>query len=62
VGKPNGPTMNEINVFLLGTPMLPQQQLLSASFEDEIEWFNHIPEHHSVAPFPNIPKGANNNR
>jgi hypothetical protein len=29
--------MNEINVFLLGTPMLPQQQVLSASSEDEID-------------------------
>jgi hypothetical protein len=54
--------MNEINVFLLGTPMLPQQQVLSASYGDEIEWFNHIPEHHSAVSLPNISKGANNNR
>jgi hypothetical protein len=54
--------MNEIDVFLLGTPMLPRHQVLGASSEDEIGWFNHISEHHSVAPLPNIPKDANNNR
>jgi hypothetical protein len=62
VGEPNGLTMNEIDVFRLGTSMLPQQQVLSASSEDEIGWLNHIPEHHSVAPLPNIPKGTNKNR
>jgi hypothetical protein len=53
--------MNEIDVFRLGTSMRPQQQVLSASSK-EIGWLNHIPEHHSVAPLPNIPKGANKNQ